>query len=203
MTYSQYISIILPVFFFVSGAVSFNSVLNSKSKPYYFVNRYIALITPFLVFLFPFLLLLILNEDTFNGYEVIKWLLAWPSRGSYLFDMRQLWFINALILMFFISYPIFKLYRKSLKPLVIVFFVSLIYIPLAEQQNLINSWKQVDILRQLDLPMQMHQVFSLINYFFFGALFYQIAIFTKETPNYSLLYKFSSFVTFTNPNRIF
>ncbi|MFT5924294.1 MAG: hypothetical protein ACI9LE_001293 [Paraglaciecola sp.] len=138
--YSQYISILLPVFFFVSGAVSFNSVLNSKNKPYYFVNRYIALITLFLVFLFPFLLLLILNEHTLTGYGVFKWPLDWPSRGSYPIDMRQLWFINALILMFFISYPIFKLSRESLKPLVIVFFVSLIYIPLAEQQNLINSW---------------------------------------------------------------
>ncbi|MFT5924293.1 MAG: hypothetical protein ACI9LE_001292 [Paraglaciecola sp.] len=67
---------------------------------------------------------------------------------------------------------------------------------------------QVDILRQLDLPMQMHLVFSLINYYFFGALFYQIAVllnsyFTKETPNYSLLNTFSSFVIFTNPDRIF
>jgi hypothetical protein len=179
MPYYRHISILLPIFFFVSGAVSFNSVLNSKNKPHYFVNRYIALITSFLVFSFPFLLLILIEND-FTDYGVIYWLLAWPSGGSYPFDMRQLWFINALILMFFISYPIFKLSRKSLKPLVVVFFASLIYIPLAGQQNLINSCKQVNILRQLDLPMQVHQVFSLINYYFFGALFYQIAILQKK-----------------------
>jgi len=179
--YSQYINVLLPVFFFVSGAVSFNSVLNSHNRPYYFINRYISLLAPFVIFSMPFLFLTLINSNEFNVYEIAKWLMAYPSRGTYPFDMRQLWFINALILMFLISFPVFKYSKTNLTPLLIVFTLSLLYIPFAEHQNLIDYWKQIDILRKLDIPMQIHQVFSLMNYYFFGAIAYQTLLFTKKT----------------------
>lgn len=180
--YSQYISVILPVFFFVSGAVAFNSVLNSNNRPYYFINRYISLITPFLIFSVPFLVVNLINTINFNIFEIVKFFIAWPSRGTYPFDMRQLWFINALILMFLISYPIFKYSKSNLSPLILAFTLSILYVPIAEYQSLVGYWRQIDILIKFDLPMQIHQVFSLMNYYFFGALAYQTLFVRKRKP---------------------
>lgn len=178
--YSQYISIFLPVFFFVSGAVSYNSILNSENKRYFFVNRYITLVVPFIAFSLPFILTYIANGQTIHFLELVKLMFAWPSRDVFPFDMRQIWFINALILMFFISYPIFKSARKSLIPVIIGFIISLIYVVIFEFFSSASYWREFHILMILDIPMQTHQVFSLINYYFFGAIIYRQTCLNKS-----------------------
>lgn len=178
--YSQYISIFLPVFFFVSGAVSYNSILSKSDKKYYFINRYLSLIIPFVLFSFPFIIYTYIYSSNINIYEMVKYFIAWPSRSTYPFDMRQLWFINALILMFLISYPIFKLAVKSSNVLIVAFIISVIYIPFAEHIKIINIYRQVELIRLLDLPMQLHQTLSLINYYFLGALFFQTKFFSQK-----------------------
>ena len=173
--YSAYVGVLLPIFFFVSGAVSFNSVFNNSHRKFYFTKRYLALLIPFILFSLPFSIINWGDLKFTHVSSIIRWFLAWPPMDSYYpIDMRQLWFINALILMFFISYPIFVLSRKSIYILVIAFIFSLLYIPAAEYFNLIEVYKKNKILLEFSLPMQLHQTLALINYYFLGALFYQI-----------------------------
>lgn len=185
--YTQYISIFLPVFFFVSGAVTYNSIVNSKNQRFFFINRYITLISPFLIFSLPFLLTNIASGQSVPFLELIKLLFAWPRRDMFPFDMRQIWFINALILMFFISYPIFKIARKSFNAVIIAFIVSLIYVPIMEIYSSASYWREFHILMILDIPMQTHQVLSLLNYYFFGAIFYHQTYLNKPMLKISCL----------------
>ena len=173
--YSAYISILLPIFFFVSGAVSFNSVLNNSHRKFYFTKRYLALIIPFALFSLPFVIINFENVSFTDFSAIIKWFIAWPPMETYYpIDMRQLWFINALILMFIISYPIFLLAKKSIAIINIAFILSLLYIPTAQYFNLVEVYEKNDILIELSMGMQLHQILALINYYFLGALFYQI-----------------------------
>lgn len=174
LPYSQYTGVVVPLFFFVSGAAAFNSLRASPDRPYYFLNRYLSLIIPFLIFGLPFFALLFFSDKSWSLYEGVKWLIAWPSRGVFPFDMRQLWFICALILMFIVSYPILKLAVKKLNVLIAAFGVSLIYVVAAEQWNWVSIYYDIDLLDKLDLPMQVHQVFALFNFYLFGALIYQL-----------------------------
>lgn len=169
--YSQYIGIFLPIFFFVSGAVYYNSIANNRKRSYAFLNRYIVLTLPFFIFTLPY----IFNESLLTGFDVItviSFLLAWPDLSIYPFNMKQLWFINALIIMFFASHYLFKASKQRGRFILLAYVISLFYIAYSDGKNLPHFYAQFDWIRALNMPNQLHQILSLFNFYLAGALYY-------------------------------
>jgi len=190
LPYSQYIGVFLPIFFFVSGAVAYNSASRNLDKKHTFLLRYITLIVPFLLFTWPYLF----NEKyltEFNLYELVTLLTAWPDRAIYSFPIKQIWFINALIMMFFMTHHIFRAGIKNRIWIIFPFIASVVYLFIAEGSDLPKFYRDFYIVRKLDYPNQLHQVLSLFNYYLFGAVYYSFQkVFKKLNSVLTVIFGF-------------
>ncbi len=126
--YSEFLHVFVPIFFFISGAVSYVSFERNSSIRLYYKKRIIGL-------LIPFYLLCLLSLAVFfvkNGHmpnidiqNIIKWLLVRPSNAIMPFPIGQVWFLNTLFFIIIVSPLYFKLNNNSkvlLTLLMVIFF---------------------------------------------------------------------------------
>jgi len=102
--YSSFLLTIIPVFFFISGSVSFFSYERNPVYTSYLIKRLIGLLTPYyfvciLVILFCYVEGLKLPIDPLI---VIKWITVTPTADGPTY-LGQVWFLRVLIMITFIA----------------------------------------------------------------------------------------------------
>lgn len=170
--YSYYIGIFLPVLFFVSGAVSFQ-IFKKRSMGDYVSRRMIGLWIPFWCFFIPMAFYFSYDKISFDIYSMISWLILWPDFSLFPFAMKQIWFINVLLLMVFLSLLLFPLLQR--KPLVAFYcLISIFLLSLVTNNSTVSSFFHgFSFIRELNLSGQFFQTFVLCQFFLFGAMYYE------------------------------
>lgn len=113
--YSEFLHVFVPIFFFISGAVSFysyNKVRNTKS---YFIKRITGLIIPYyLTCVLALVVFLIINQElpVYNIDKILKWIMIKPSNDLMPFPLGQIWFIHTLFFIILLSPLFFMLHDK-------------------------------------------------------------------------------------------
>ena len=105
--YSYYLGALLPVLFYVSGAVSMKVFLRSGLKSFA-LNRVIGILVPFYLF-FAFIIIWGVLRGTpvdLDSQSTLQWLLTWPQRGQAYTPIQHTWYINALLVMTLLSAPL-------------------------------------------------------------------------------------------------
>lgn len=127
--YSEFFHALLPLLFFVSGAVSYGSYLRTTSNGSYLYRRLVGIAAPYYAIIFAGLLIGFLgnisaSQPTFDS--ILRILSITPKSGDVFFPIGQVWFIHALVLIVVFGLPFFMLSRNNLLWLFPPIIVSLI-----------------------------------------------------------------------------
>jgi peptidoglycan/LPS O-acetylase OafA/YrhL len=127
--WSEFLHVFVPIFFFISGAVSYNSFLKTEKKTSnYLQHRLVALLVPYycmcifslLVFFFIFNAL-----PPFDMGNLFRWITVIPSNAIMPFPLGQVWFLNTLIIIILASPALFWLYRCHFNAFLIYIFFTI------------------------------------------------------------------------------
>ena len=178
LPYSDYVHVFLPLLFFVSGAVSYNSYAKDQQAFKYLVKRFIAISIPYyLVLILAFSALLIVRGEVpdFTPGGVLNWLTFNVSaeRADMFFPMGQAWFLHALFFITLLSPLFFTLANISrhyfLVPIMISLILSILQLTsgIAEHLNLLSH--------------NFYSPLSNLGFFMFGAYYFSMkAFFSKR-----------------------
>jgi hypothetical protein len=169
LPYSSYIMTTVPLFFFISGAVSYSSFLRDKSSTKNLYKRVITIAIPYyLVLSSAFIFTWLLNKSipTFNIMSIFNWLTFNVSaeRESMPLPYGQVWFLHALFFIYIIAIPYFVWVNKKPIRLLYLMFFS-IFLTLLQQN--------FDIAAQFNFfSHNLYSPLSNICFFIFGAFVY-------------------------------
>lgn len=124
--YSEFFHNLLPVLFFVSGAVSFYSYSRSPGINMYMLKRLLSILGPY--FVIAFLVILgnvVFFQDYFSLDGVVRWVSIIPGNQDAPFPVGQIWFIHAMVIIVITSFPIFAISKNSTTPLALCVLFSL------------------------------------------------------------------------------
>jgi hypothetical protein len=175
--YSQFVHLLLPLLFFVSGAVSFYSFKRASGVGGYSLRRLLSIVMPYYVIVvgaFFYVWLTELRLPQFDGLELLNWLLINPDVAAMPFPMGQVWFIHAMAIMVIVALPVFFISRKSPLPLLLGTILSVVL-------TLVHQIYDISKLFYL-FGHNFYQAFSNIGFFLFGAFYYSTKhMFTSRT----------------------
>lgn len=167
--YSEFTHVLLPILFFVSGAILFHSFHRAPSTPNFLIRRAIATYIPYLLLIIGAFLVLWAFETRipqFNTYEFLQWITLNPLavHETMPFPLHQAWYLHALLLMIFISPFFFKPGKKQ--PLFLL-------IPVVASLAISVFQLYYDIGHNLYIfEHNIYQALANMGFFFFGAFFY-------------------------------
>jgi len=125
--YSEFLHVFVPVFFFISGAVSFFSYNRSVTTISYYKKRFIGLLVPYYLLCALSLLVFIVTKQefpTFSIVNILKWIQIRPSNDMMPFPVGQVWFLHTLFIITSISPIYFRIYNKSVHVIyALLFFI--------------------------------------------------------------------------------
>ncbi|MBQ1783468.1 MAG: acyltransferase [Gammaproteobacteria bacterium] len=164
--YSEFFHALLPLLFFVSGAVSYGSYLRSTSNGSYLYRRMISIATPY----YAIIAIAVIGGLALNQQaslpmpdSLLRLILIIPKNGDLFFPIGQVWFIHAMIVIVVLSLPFFILSKASRKWLLPPIVISLL-LGAAEFSS--------SIYRELFLAgHNMYQPIANAGFFFLGALY--------------------------------
>lgn len=119
MPYSSYIGLLLPVLFFVSGVVNYNSYLraNSEDRLNYkiLLKKIKATIVPFYLLgsIITIVCLSFLSNIEWRPI-IFNWIFVKPNTDGLVFSLAQAWFLQALVVTHLVLYIIIKFSRSNL-----------------------------------------------------------------------------------------
>lgn len=186
--YSQYIGIFLPVLFFVSGAVSYYSFLRAGTTIEYLLKRIILIIVPFYVFaVFVFFITAITYPERLPELSRLpSWLVVWPDFGRIFFPLNQIWYINSLIFIIFLSAPIFAISQYKTWVLWVIFLCS---VGLSIANTFYPAYEtitNIKFLKDLRSGHQFWQSLMFLGIFIYGGIHYRYFSNIRE-QNYGLI----------------
>lgn len=126
--WSEFLHVFVPIFFFISGAVSYNAYLKSNSVVFYLKKRIIGILIPYYCICILALIVFVLIHGklpSFSLDNLLRWLTITPSNALMPFPLGQVWFLHTLSIIIFASPGIFWLYRRSF------LFPVLLFCPIA------------------------------------------------------------------------
>jgi peptidoglycan/LPS O-acetylase OafA/YrhL len=173
--YSEFLAVVVPTFFFMSGAVSFPSYFRTTSTSSYIVRRFWQLLIPYYLMCVICLVVSIALNHGIRGWtaeNLIRWLTITPHQSIMPFPLVQAWFLHCLLLLTLISPLLFHLYyrRRSL-----LYLFLLCSIAAATIQLFFNLGDALDFRgHNLFRPL----VYSLL--FCLGFLVFQLKLFRKQ-----------------------
>lgn len=118
--WSELLHVFVPVFFFISGAVSYNGFVNRVNTSQYLLKRIVRLLVPYYCMCAIALAVFALQHGKlpeFDFGKLIQWLMVIPSNAIMPFPMGQVWFLETLTIISLVSPAIFLLYK--LYPLIL------------------------------------------------------------------------------------
>jgi len=113
--WSEFLQVFVPIFFFISGAVSYNSFIRSKSTIQYLKKRIFGILVPYYcICIFSLLVYLIVNRSlpAVSVVNIMKWLTITPDASVMVFPLGQVWFLHTLLIICLVSPLFFDLYKK-------------------------------------------------------------------------------------------
>src|SRR5690606_5004123 len=108
--YSEFLMALLPLLFFVSGAVSYLSYCNAKSALIFVRKRLVGVLVPFYTISMIALIGSWMAGGVFllnNSNSVLSWLTVAMPISDMPYPMGQIWFLHSLVIIMIISPIIF------------------------------------------------------------------------------------------------
>lgn len=165
--YSHYVSIFLPILFFVSGAISLPIFLRAQSTFQYTVKRISSVLAPYYIIAVAIILLgfiFIPGNITFSIEEAWRWLFIMPKSTDAHFPIGQVWFLRSLAVIVLLSIPV---YLMSLRR------PDLLLIPVAVSILLSTCQLYQEIHQYFYLfGFNLYQPLANAGFFFFGSWYY-------------------------------
>ncbi len=113
--YSGFLLVAVPIFFMISGAVSYPSYKRSKSVSFYLLKRSFSLLIPYYLLCLFSLIVYILEQKQMPAFSLEKlfmWLAIVPSRDIMPFPVGQIWFLYVLLVISILSPFYFYAYER-------------------------------------------------------------------------------------------
>lgn len=171
--YSQYIGVFLCLLFFISGAVSYGSFLRSSSPSFYLIRRLLLIVIPFYVFSCIVLVTQVAFFPDMGVGNLVRWLLVWPALDLIYFPMGQIWFLNALLAMVLLSFPIYLAMRFISWVWIIPLFLCFLVLVVDYFYDLRVFFLGSNFLNNLSWGNQAWTVVSLFSFFVLGSVYYR------------------------------
>jgi peptidoglycan/LPS O-acetylase OafA/YrhL len=116
--YSEFLLVFVPIFFFISGAVSYNSYQRSSSVVKYLEKRVIGLLVPYYLICIVWLAVYIaLNASLPSFYitQLLSWLSIKPigDIAAFPIPVGQVWFLHTLLIISLMSPLYFEMYQRN------------------------------------------------------------------------------------------
>jgi len=126
--YSELLHVFVPIFFFISGAVSLNSYNKSSNLIDYYLKRLAGLMIPY--YLLCFLILFIYFQinshlPTFNILNILRWIQINPPPTTMSFLVGQVWFLYTLFIIILAS-PLYFLIIQQNRIILVILMVVLV-----------------------------------------------------------------------------
>jgi hypothetical protein len=166
--YSQYFGILFPVLFFVSGAVSYYSFQRSANSIKYMLKRWLSIALPFYVIMLPGAIVYAGNDFQLNLDFLMRWLLLRPNANLFPFPIGQIWFICSLLLLAFLSFPLFIVQQRIKWTLLVSLLVCAVITTVTSFELLLAF--NINFFSFLPAYM-VYETLSLAPFFLFGAYY--------------------------------
>lgn len=115
--WSEFLHVVVPALFFLSGAVSYYSFKRSGDVMAYYRRRLLSLAVPYwtfcLVLVLPTFIALNGRLPEFSAQAFLKWLTLTPSNSFSPFEIGQIWFFHALLVVLLLSPALFLIYERN------------------------------------------------------------------------------------------
>ncbi len=161
--YSEFLHVVVPVFFFISGVFAYASYSKSSSATTYYGKRIPQLLIPYYMLCVLSLLVYVVQHDAFPNIlqrELIHWLDMTPSNDIMPFPIGQVWFLHTLTIITFISPLYFVLFKISRLLFLIILFVLIFISGMEDALNIIDMFN-INI-KYVYLPL-IHSVFYMLG----------------------------------------
>lgn len=126
--WSEFLHVFVSIFFFISGAVSYNGYIKRKNIAQYVYKRIVGLLVPYYcICIFAFFIFL-LQHSSFPDlyiYNLIKWITITPSHAIMPFPLGQVWFLRVLGIIALLSPIIFYIYNINKIIFALILCISL------------------------------------------------------------------------------
>ncbi|MBC2714610.1 MAG: acyltransferase [Desulfobacteraceae bacterium] len=164
--YGSFLLTIVPVFFFISGAVSFFSYNRSSTISKYIAKRLIGLLIPYyfaciLVLIFFYIERLALPTD---ASSIIKWVTVTPTAEKMPFLFSQVWFLRVLIMVTIISPIFFTIHKGNNKNIP---KVLLVISALSAIQHFTNIGRALNIIDGRFYLFMVDSVFFVFGFYYY------------------------------------
>ncbi len=166
--FSQFLTVFVPVFFFISGAVSFNSFKRNDNLLEYYQKRLSGLLIPYYFFCFLCLITFLLVQrhwPHFNSHDLVSWLQITPPEKKSPFPIGQVWFLHTLFYISLISPLFFFLYKKNIT--LLYTYVSFALILAAYQTANDIHWRFYIFDNNMYKPI-IHSIFFIFGFLYFS-----------------------------------
>jgi peptidoglycan/LPS O-acetylase OafA/YrhL len=165
LPYSSYVGLLLPILFFVSGAATYFSFLRSSSAVEYLLKRLMSIYIPFLSLgFFIYIYTVIDTGPVFSVAVLWDWLLIYPRNGYLPFELGQVWYLQALVIVMIAALPFFILSRK---------YKWVLFLPLALSMGLMCVNVFIDMQSLLKVNrIDFYQGFANTFFFFLGGVYF-------------------------------
>lgn len=167
--WSEFLNVFVPVFFFLSGAVSYNGFIREGNVFQYLSRRIIGLLVPYYgICIIAFAVFIIENRafPVFNVVNLARWVTVTPGNSIMPFPLGQVWFLHTLIVITIISPLLFWLYRKHLLIFVILLCGSL---SISAVPMILNFSPSFEIFGQNLFKPAVHLLFFCLGFVVFDS----------------------------------
>jgi hypothetical protein len=164
LPYTSYIGALLPLLFFVSGAVSFFSYRRAHSTVTFVYKRLISILIPYYL-LVLIIAILCMFVDNWQLTNITHWLLISPDTSGVPFLLGQVWFLQSLTLITLITLPVYYLSSWSVHYLSLF---ALLALTLIGVNSYIDIHYSFIFLEKIDLYL----AFSNGLFFILGSLYF-------------------------------
>ena len=173
--YSSFLLTVVPIFFFISGGVSFYSYQRSINASRYITKRLIKLLVPYylacvVVLIFFCVERLKLPDDIVS---IIKWLTVTPTAKEMPFLFSQVWFLRVLLMLSVVSPLLFELHKRNNK---ITLTLVLPIMALSAVQPFYNIGRMMSIIDKRLYIFIVDMIFFVSGFYYFTNKTY----FTKK-----------------------
>lgn len=134
--WTEFLHVFVPIFFFLSGAVSYNAFLRRTSVAQYLLKRILGLLIPYYAICIFALFVFLAQQahlPAFNSENFIKWLTIAPSDSIMPFPLGQVWFLHTLLIICLVSPILFLVYQSH--PSVLYILLCCSFLVAAVQVN--------------------------------------------------------------------
>lgn len=184
--WTEFLHVFVAIFFFISGAVSYNGFVKNQNSLKYLGNRLVGLLVPYYSIAVISLIIFIAINGKIPNPSIVnlaKWITILPAREISPFPIGQVWFLHTLVLLTIASPIYFFLYNKNSFYILTIILSSVMF-------------------SAIQLKYDIDDYFIVYGHNFFKPIVHSIffcigfIIFDKRIKNYKTFYFFLSLALF-------